>query len=363
MTEEQQSRLFQPFSQGDASVTRAFGGTGLGLAISQRLAEMLGGRISVTSELGKGSTFSCLIATGDVDSTELVALTLDASTSPEFSPFDSHKLNCRVLVVDDRRDVRFLAKHFLVKAGAEVEMADDGHQAVEFVERNTQKGAAPIDLILLDMQMPRLDGYQTAARLREMNFRHPIIALTADAMHGDMSRCLKSGCDAYLSKPIDAARLLELVAEYTRNVDLDELERHRHKSNSDGKVGTSWTDQKDVRVLIVDDSVEVCTALKLLLRAEGYGSEMAVDVQSAIEVATKYLPSHVILDIELRGKSGFELVQTLKSLPKLERTQFFALTGHAGDEHVSRSLSAGFDHHLTKPLDPAALIKLLRSRE
>ncbi|HRX83321.1 MAG TPA: ATP-binding protein, partial [Pirellulaceae bacterium] len=107
MTEEQQGKLFQPFSQGDASVTRAFGGTGLGLAISQRLAEMLGGRISAKSEFGVGSTFSVLISAGAVDENDLISPTLDSSSDAALPQLELHRLDCRVLVVDDRRDVRF----------------------------------------------------------------------------------------------------------------------------------------------------------------------------------------------------------------------------------------------------------------
>lgn len=197
-----------------------------------RVVEVLGGRISVTSEFGKGSCFSCLIATGDVDSSQLITPSLD-SAEPGLALFDTQNLKCRVLVVDDRRDVRFLARHFLIKAGAEVDLADDGQHAVEFVERVLGGDASPIDMILLDMQMPRLDGYRTATRLREMNFRYPIIALTADAMQGDMSRCLSSGCDAYLSKPIDAGQLFSVVAEYTQNIALDDLERRRQQLSAE----------------------------------------------------------------------------------------------------------------------------------
>ncbi len=214
MSSEQQQRLFQPFSQGDASVTRKFGGTGLGLAISRRLAKMLGGEITFYSELGKGSAFSCSIDTGEIDDIEMISPTphLIVEVCPEKNT--NYQLDCRILVVDDRRDVRFLTKHFLVKAGATVELAEDGQHAVELIERSCGNESPAIDLVLLDMQMPRLDGYATARALRKMGFTKPIIALTADAMHGDMTRCIECGCDSYLSKPINGPALLKAVAEY-----------------------------------------------------------------------------------------------------------------------------------------------------
>ena len=129
---------------------------------------------------------------------------------------DTYQLNCRILIVDDQRDVRPLAKLLLQRAGAETEFAEDGLQAVELIKQQLQRESTA-DLILLDMQMPRMDGYQTAARLREIGYRKPIVALTADAMQGDMKRCLELGCDDYLSKPIDARELFEMVSRLTQH--------------------------------------------------------------------------------------------------------------------------------------------------
>jgi PAS domain S-box-containing protein len=217
MTDLQQERLFKPFSQGDASVTRNFGGTGLGLAISQRLAEMLGGEISVTSVEGVGSTFSVTVSTGSLMDIELVDYATQLPNQPKevaATISEAISLDCNVLIVDDRRDIRFLSRHFLSKAGATVDEAEDGQLALDFVRTRLVEGNPPA-LILLDMQMPNLDGYETAKQLRESGFIGPIIALTADAMQGDMSRCLKAGCNDYLSKPIDSRRLIELVRDMT----------------------------------------------------------------------------------------------------------------------------------------------------
>lgn len=217
MSDEQQDRLFKPFSQGDSTVSRHFGGTGLGLAISKRLAEMLGGEISMQSTEGVGSTFTLTVDVGDVADVELVefgAGTVSEAKLPEPKRLEGLSLQCRVLVVDDRRDIRFLSRRLLTKAGATVDECEDGQVAVDFMKDCLGKDNCPA-LVLLDMQMPNLDGYQTARILRSLGYKGPIIALTADAMQGDMNECLEAGCNDYLSKPIDGERLIRMVAEMT----------------------------------------------------------------------------------------------------------------------------------------------------
>ncbi|TWU46839.1 chemotaxis protein CheB [Rubripirellula reticaptiva] len=213
MSEEQQKNLFQPFSQGDGNVNREFGGTGLGLAISKRLTELLSGEISLESNLGEGSTFVVTIGTGSLDHIDMIDQSSEIDAKHPVSIHDEIRLSCHVLVVDDRRDIRFLSKRFLTAAGATVAEAEDGELAVEAVKKAQEAGKA-YDLILLDMQMPKLDGYETAKALRRLGYTGPIIALTADAMQGDMNRCIESGCNDYLSKPIDKRLLLHKVKTY-----------------------------------------------------------------------------------------------------------------------------------------------------
>ncbi|MCC9600371.1 response regulator [Stieleria sp. JC731] len=214
MTERQMRRLFRPFTQVDASDSRRHEGTGLGLVISQRLAKMMGGDITVESESGVGSCFTASIDAGEVSNRKFVSAD-QIESEPEREPNrDDTPLDCSVLVVDDRRDIRFLASRLLSKAGAQISEADDGQEAVEIVQEMIRNDRL-VDLILLDMQMPRLDGYRTTEQLRRLGFEGPIVALTADAMKDDMVRCLECGCNDYLSKPIDKTALVSCVRRLT----------------------------------------------------------------------------------------------------------------------------------------------------
>jgi len=214
MTDEQKDRLFQPFSQADASMTRKYGGTGLGLAISKRLTDMLGGDISVTSQLGKGSTFRLSLPVLHFPALELVERSNEmmfARSPGPTPPPDEIKLNCRILLAEDGPDNRRLLQFILQRAGAAVTIAENGQIAMELamaaeIERQ------PFSVVLMDMQMPVLDGYGATELLRSLGYQRPIIALTAHAMTGDREKCLKAGCTDYATKPINRQRLLAQIA-------------------------------------------------------------------------------------------------------------------------------------------------------
>ncbi|TVQ75607.1 MAG: PAS domain S-box protein [Phycisphaeraceae bacterium] len=221
MTPEQAERLFEPFSQADVSTTRRYGGTGLGLAISKRIATGMGGGIEVDSEPGRGSSFFLTVQVGIPAEASMMdgeALHLGARGTVPQEPAHAEvvpsqrKIRARVLVVDDGKDNRRLISFHLKRAGATVELAEDGREGVDKALRAYNQGMA-YDLILMDIQMPEMDGLEATRALRGNGYDLPIVALTAHAMAGDREVCLEAGCDDYLTKPIDPNRLLETCEE------------------------------------------------------------------------------------------------------------------------------------------------------
>lgn len=204
-------RLFQPFMQAEVSTSRRFGGTGLGLAITQRIVGMLGGEISVQSEPGSGSTFTLIIPTGSLDGVPLVKITGEAVDTPaaevdQVSPGKGSLLGRQILLAEDGPDNQCLIRAILQKAGAQVTVVENGLQAVQAGSQ------AQFDCILMDMQMPEMDGYEATAELRRCGFAKPVIALTANAMSGDRERCIGAGCTEYLTKPVQRAVLIRTIA-------------------------------------------------------------------------------------------------------------------------------------------------------
>jgi len=220
MAPDQSSKLFQPFSQADSSTTRRFGGTGLGLTICKRLAEMLGGGISFSSASGVGTTFSFWVDAGILDGVPLrdcerseppreVEIPHPARRETDRLPPQPLR-GLRLLLAEDGPDNQRLIAFLLRKAGADVIIVENGQEAVHIATVAAAEHR-PFDVVLMDMQMPVMDGYEATAMLRREGYRDPIVALTANAMAGDRERCLASGCDDFATKPIEKLRLFETI--------------------------------------------------------------------------------------------------------------------------------------------------------
>ncbi|MFH1418480.1 MAG: PAS domain S-box protein [Planctomycetota bacterium] len=224
MTPEQMGKLFQAFTQADASITRKFGGTGLGLMISKHLAEMLGGEITVESKPGEGSLFRVTVTTGPLDGVKMLndpaTATVGQPATVAATKPDADKLDCRILLAEDGLDNQRLISHILKKAGAEVTIVENGKLAVDTALAALRRireddPGHPFDIILMDIQMPVMDGYEAAGLLRRKGCTCPIIALTAHAMAGDRQKCIDAGCDDYATKPIDRKKLIETIRRHT----------------------------------------------------------------------------------------------------------------------------------------------------
>lgn len=222
MSPEQLELIFQPFIQGDGSMARRFGGTGLGLAVSRRLAELLGGALAVRSEPGHGSTFVLALPAEANPDSPLVLGVLEASpvreegpaavpVIPRAAPAPPEHRRLRVLVAEDMPENQRILSHFL-RPVAEVQLAKDGEEALRALSDSRAAGPM-IDIVLMDMCMPMVDGFEAVRRMRERGDATPVIALTAFAMAEERARCLAAGCDDYLSKPIKSEVLVKKVCD------------------------------------------------------------------------------------------------------------------------------------------------------
>jgi len=211
LTRAQISKIFDPFTQADTSTTRQYGGTGLGLHLSKQLANKLGGSISVESTPKVGSCFCLTVATGAIDKNRLL------SSMPEIKLVSTHiideletRVSGKVLLAEDNIDNQRLVSMYLKKLGADVVVVNNGKEAIEQTVKEN------FDLILMDMQMPVMNGIDAIKRLREMNYSKPIVALTANAMKEDVDACHKAGCDDFIQKPISQQQFKTCVIKFLK---------------------------------------------------------------------------------------------------------------------------------------------------
>jgi len=208
ISSESVSKLFRPFSQADETFTRKFGGSGLGLALSKRLCQFLGGDLVLKeSVLGHGSTFVITLRNHDetIESSLGAQIAMESQTSNVLAGHENRgKLQgFRVLLVEDVADNRVLVSAYLKKTGAKITFAENGHQGLELALQEQP------DIVLMDMQMPIMGGHEAIQRLRSLGFKNPIIAVTAHAMISEREKCFQSGCNDYLTKPLERHVLIE----------------------------------------------------------------------------------------------------------------------------------------------------------
>ena len=330
MDEATQELLFRPFNQADTSVTRRFGGTGLGLAITGQLVSLMGGTISVQSQLGQGSTFSFVLPTGSLENVELIkpeSFRALQPGGPTRNPLPSLE-GLKVLVADDRRDIRDLVRSYLEEAGAQVATAPDGQASLDSLDRQ------PADVLVMDMQMPVLDGYNTARELRRRGSELPILALTASAMKGDREACVEAGCDGYLTKPVDRVSLIHQVSILARR-------------------------RRTLQVLVVEDNPLAGRAVQAMLNTMGCQTVLAPSGADALKSVAAEVPDYVLIDLGLPDMDGAELLVRLRGLPQLEGTRFIAHSGRDDHEVNAATGPVRFDAVVQKPATRDSLREVL----
>jgi len=313
IAQEKQALIFKPFEQIADVESRAVGGAGLGLAICSELLSHMQGGITLDSTVGKGSEFTISLYPGDIQDVQRHVLKLDLTPNMQ-QKATSCRVEGRVLVVDDLRDLRMLVGHMLTSAGADVVYAENGKQALDKVEKARSEGK-PFDIVFLDIHMPIMGGKETTIELRRQEFKGAIIALTAATMKGIKSELIALGFNEVIGKPVDASHLYQCLEEYltqAKEADIAELPKTQKPDAIDEVLP---------RFLLVEDDADAAQITQLLLESLGVKTSIARSFEQCITMLkgdSQY--DKALLDMHLPDGSGLELAKHIKQhYPHIKR--------------------------------------------
>jgi signal transduction histidine kinase/CheY-like chemotaxis protein len=348
--EDKRELIFAPFSQADTSTTRKYGGTGLGLTISTRLVEMMGGRLWVESEVGKGSQFHFTARVGAADAKEVKVGTI---APPEILR------GVRVLVVDDNRTNRRILEGMLGRWEMKSTSVEDGEEALMQLSAAREEGK-PFGLILTDMHMPGMNGFTLIERIRQRPelSTATIMMLTSAGHRGDAARCQELGVAAYLLKPIRQSELREAIARV--------LGAHKQDGAIPLITRFSLQDAREpsasLRVLLAEDNAVNQRLAVRLLEKRGHRVVVANNGREAVEALEKESFDLVFMDVQMPEMDGLEATAAIREKEKSSGVHqpIIALTAHAMKGDREKCLAGGMDGYLTKPIRPQELEEILQ---